>query len=657
MPISCNIDLDKNIDNNIFKNISSNKYKKMKNQIIQECYCKAWANIDNYKYFYNMSIKNPAEFWDSQLNAIYWKTKPTKSLDHTSNKWCINGISNICYNCVDRHALSDPSKVAIVWYGDDPKDRVEITYMQLLNLVQNIANLLIKQGVKKGDVVCLYIPNHYLSVAAMLACARIGAVHMVVFSGFSPEVLKNRVIESKAKVILTMEKCNRGGKTIELLKPVNEVCESIKKNNQDVNVPSVIVLDKDKISIKELSNKVPVEWLNNEDDAFILYTSGTSGKSKGVVHAALPYMLYISSTFKNIFDCNKNDVSFCTSDIGWITGHSYAVYAPLFWGLKIVLFEGTPVYPTPDRYWDIIEKEKVTIFYTAPTAIRSLQSYDLKKYVKSHDLSSLRILGSVGEPLNESAWKWYFDNIGNKHLPIMDTWWQTETGGIILAPIRNKDKQIPGVAGFPFFGVKVSINEKDNQLMIDNNYPGKCKYILNKKHKKSKETYATGDGAEYIPIKKEMNTEKLLGSYKAIKITGRVDDVINVSGHRMSTTEFENALSKMEEIKESATVAIDHEVTGQAAVVFVVLKDNKIPKDTTELDKKITKTIRSSIGAIAKPHKIIYLEELPKTTTGKIERYKLRKQAQNNNDDVNNKNKEVKQNNDKKIDVKEQNKK
>ena len=650
MPVSYNIDLNKDIDNNILKNNSNNKYKKMKNKIIQECYCKAWSDLDTYNYFYNMSIKNPCEFWDSQLDYIYWKIKPIKSFDYAKNKWCPNGVSNICYNCVDRHALSNPSKTAIIWHGDDPKDRIEITYIQLLNLVQNIADLLIKQGVKKGDVACLYMPNHYLSVAAMLACARIGAIHMVVFSGFSTEVLKNRVIESKVKVILTMEKCNRGGKTIELLKPVNEVCKLIEKNK-----PSVIVLDKDKISIKELSNKVPVEWLNNNDDGFILYTSGTSGKSKGVVHAALPYMLYISSTFKNIFNCNKNDISFCTSDIGWITGHSYSVYAPLFWGLTIVLFEGTPIYPNPDRYWDIIEKEKVTIFYTAPTAIRSLQAYDFKKYVNSHNLSSLRILGSVGEPLNESAWQWYFDKIGKRHLPIMDTWWQTETGGIILAPIRNKDKQIPGVAGFPFFGVKVSINEKDNQLVINNNYPGKYKYILNARPEKDNISYYTGDGAKYIEVKKERNINKSMDNYKAIKISGRVDDVINISGHRMSTTEFENALSKMEEIKETATVAIDHEVTGQAAVVFVALKDNKVPEDYSELDKKITKAIRNKIGAIAKPYKIIYLEELPKTTTGKIERYKLRKQAQNENNNGNNK--EIKTNDDKKIDAEEKSKK
>lgn len=618
MPININIDLDKNIEHNIFKSKTENLNNKSKiMNKIRQYYSKAFSDLDNYQYCYNLSTKNPCKFWDSQLDSIYWEKKPTKSFDNAKNEWCPSGISNICYNCVDRHALSNPSKTAIVWYGDDTKEKEEITYIQLLNLVQNISNILIKNNIKKGDVVCLYMPNHYLSVAAMLACARIGAVHMVVFSGFSSETLKTRVIESKAKVILTMEKCSRAGKTIELLNSVNEMCKLINKNK-----PLVITLDKEKINKKEPSSNISIEWLNNSDDGFILYTSGTSGKSKGVVHAALPYMLYVSSTFKNIFDCNKDDVSFCTSDIGWITGHSYSVYAPLFWGLKIVLFEGTPVYPTPDRYWDIIEKEKVTIFYTAPTAIRSLQSCDVKKYVKPHDLSSLRILGSVGEPLNESAWKWYFEKIGNKHLPIMDTWWQTETGGIILAPIRNNKNQLPGVAGFPFFGVQVKINKKDNQLIITNNYPGKYKYILNSKSNKENKEYCTGDGAQYVKIK------CLDKSYNAIKISGRIDDVINISGHRMSTIEFENAISKMNEIKETATVAIDHDLTGQAAVVFVVLKDGTIPKDTTELDNKIKNTIRKNIGAIAKPHKIIYLNKLPKTTTGKIERYKLREQAQ-----------------------------
>ncbi|MBR1944560.1 MAG: AMP-binding protein [Alphaproteobacteria bacterium] len=588
-------------------------------QKINQCYSVALSNLDSYQYCYNISINNPCEFWDNQLDALSWKNKPTTSFNHAKNEWCPYGTSNICYNCVDRHALSSPFKVAIVWHGDNPGEREEITYIQLLNIVQNISYLLLKQGVKKGDVVCLYMPNHYLSVAAMLACARIGAVHMVVFSGFSSEVLKRRIIESKAKVVLTMDKCSRAGKTIELSEPVSKVCRLIVKNR-----PSLIVLHKNIVNNNKSSKTIPIEWLNNTDDGFLLYTSGTSGKSKGVVHAAIPYMLYVSSTFKNIFDCNKDDVVFCTSDIGWITGHSYSVYAPLFWGLKIVLFEGTPIYPDQNRYWNIIKQERVTIFYTAPTAIRSLQAYDFN--FKTDDLSSLRILGSVGEPLNESAWKWYSEKIGNKHLPIMDTWWQTETGGIILAPIRNYKEQLPGVAGFPFFGVQVKINEKDNQLIITNNYPGKYKYILNVDPKKESIEYYTGDGAQYIPIIRKSLSKTT--EYKAIKISGRIDDVINISGHRMSTSEFENAISKMDEIKETATIAIDHEVTGQAAVVFAVLKDGTIPQDTTELDNKIRQTIRERIGAIAKPHKIIYLEELPKTTTGKIERYKLRKQAQ-----------------------------
>lgn len=621
MTIDFNIDLANDIYNNITKNKKENsksKYKYMK-EMLREYYRKAFSSLENYQYFYNLSISNPCEFWNSQLYSIYWKSKPIKSFDYSKKKWCPGGISNICYNCVDRHALVEPERVAIIWYGDDPKNTEEITYAQLLNLVQNIAKLLIDKGIKKGDVVCLYMPNHYLSVAAMLACARIGAVHMVVFSGFSKEILKNRVIESKAKVILTMEQCSRAGKTIKLLQPVQEVCESITDNK-----PSIILLDPKQVKMKKSSDKVPVEWLNNEDDGFILYTSGTSGKSKGVVHAAIPYMLYVSSTFKNIFNSNNVDIVFCTSDIGWITGHSYAVYAPLFWGLRTVIFEGTPMYPTPDRYWDIIQKEKVTIFYTAPTAIRSLQAQDIK-YVKQHNLKSLRILGSVGEPLNESAWKWYFEKIGRGLCPIMDTWWQTETGGIILSPIRKSNGQMPGVAGFPYFGITVKLGVKNNQLFITNDWPGKYKYILNEKpDKRASSNYNTGDSAKYIPI--EHRYLKEVKKYKALKITGRADDVFNSSGHRMSTTDFENAVSKLKEVKEVAAVAINHEITGQAVVIFVVLKDNRIPQDTSELDKKVTESIRNKIGAIAKPHKIVYLKELPKTeASGKVEKSKLKR--------------------------------
>ncbi len=561
----------------------------------------AWTDRDLYKKFYKYSIENKSEFWKSQIDCIYWKKEPDEI--YKNGKWLNGGKSNIYYNCVARHAINAPNKIAFTNYFDDPDIRETITYSELDILVKKIVKLLRYKGVKKGDTVAVFMPVRIVSVATMLACAYIGALHVVVFSGFSADVLSYRIKDSNAKLLLTLPEIRRNGKTIDIKKTIDDA-----KRQLGNIIPETVYMD----NIPDIPNVSDnIEWLSNDDEAFILYTSGTSGVFKGVVHASLPYMLYISSTFKTIFDPQPNDTYFCTSDIGWITGHSYMVYAPLFWGLTSVIFDGTPLYPTPDRYWSIIEKEQVSIFYTAPTALRTLKAHG-NDFVTKHNLSSLRLLGSVGEPMNDVAWQWFFDIIGQGHCPIIDTWWQTETGGIVLAPLRNLNQQ-QCVAGNPFFGVDVSII--DGQLVINNDFPGKYKRILNQPLSNdvhNNDIYKTGDCVTVI------NDE--------IKITGRVDDLINISGHRLSTIDFERALSCLDEISESATVAIPHEITGQIAIVFVVLAPGR--HDSTEyVNNKIKEQIRQSIGAIAKVGRIIYLDRLPKTSTGKIERQKLREIA------------------------------
>lgn len=571
----------------------------------------AWENEEVYNEIYKSSIEDPIGFWNHHLQDIYWKANPSISFDVNSNKWLPGGVSNVCYNCVDRHILNTPNKSAIVWYGDESGEKRVISYKELQDIIVRISSLLKSHGIKKGDVVGIYMPMIPESVAAMLACARIGAIHLVVFAGFSPEALAYRLETSKAKVLLTVSEFHRGGKRIELLNNVNIAISKMSI--------SCKVLNLDELKNADIDFDDEICWQDNNDDLFILYTSGSTGNPKGIVHSALPYLLYTTTTFKIIFGIKPDDIYFCTSDIGWITGHSYITYAPLFHGLTTVIFEGTPTYPEADRYWSIIEKEKVSIFYSAPTAIRCLQMFS-ERFVKKHDLSSLRVLGSVGEPINKSAWEWYFNIVGNKRCPIMDTWWQTETGGIMVAPLRNLNQK-PAVAGKPFFGNVINITDNNGNkinspdysgnLVIDSNWPGKRRLAEDKVD----ESFKTGDGAVY-------------DSDLDIKIIGRLDDVINISGHRLGTAEFECAINKVDGVKESAVVAVSHEIKGQGAFAYIVLEDNVISQ---KIIPSILKSTKASIGAIAKPDFIAFVPDLPKTRSGKIVRHLLRDIANNRN--------------------------
>ncbi|MDR1391224.1 MAG: AMP-binding protein [Holosporales bacterium] len=566
----------------------------------------AWSNERIYKEIYSNSIKYPNEFWKYHLKDLYWKKAPNSAFDVKTGKWLTGGISNVCYNCIDRHALNKPNKPAIIWHGDEAGERREISYSQLRKMVIIIASILKNKGIKKGDVIAIYMTTTPETIAAMLACARIGALHLVIFAGFSSEALAHRLSSSNTKLILTMTSSRRGGKQIEILQNVKIALSKMQ------NLLEFVLLDR--VDEFPMQTNDEIEWQDNRDDLFILYTSGSSGSPKGIIHSALPYLFYAAVTFKIIFNIVPADVSFCTSDIGWITGHSYMAYAPLFYGLTTVIFEGNPTYPTTDRYWKIIEEEKVSILYSVPTAIRSLQMLD-KVSIKKHDLSSLKTLGSVGEPINESAWKWYFEAVGNRRCPIMNTWWQTESGGIILAPLRDLDQK-PCVTGKPFFGISIGISKKSNEftnfvdeqgeLAITGKWPGCCRNIEHEK------MFLTGDGAIY-------------DSDFDVKIIGRIDDVINISGHRFGTAEFESAINKVDEIKESAVVAVNHKVKGQAAFAYVVLKGLK----DMGIVEKIIKSIREKIGPIARPDFIAFVPDLPKTRSGKITRHLLKDIANN----------------------------
>ncbi|XP_038899326.1 acetyl-coenzyme A synthetase, chloroplastic/glyoxysomal isoform X2 [Benincasa hispida] len=615
------------------------------------------AHISSYHQYlemYKRSIEDPAGFWsDIASSEFFWKQKwdqqvYSENLDVRKGEikieWFKGGITNICYNCLDRNieaGLGD--KVAIYWEGNEPGFDGTLTYIELLHKVCQLANFLKDNGVRKGDAVVIYMPMLMELPIAMLACARIGAVHSVVFAGFSSESLAQRIIDCKPKIVITCNAVKRGSKVIYLKDIIDAAL--IESAQNAVSVATCLTYE-NKSALKRESTKwkegrdiwwqdvVPtypttctVEWVDAEYPLFLLYTSGSTGKPKGVLHTTGGYMVYTATTFKYAFDYKPSDVYWCTADCGWITGHSYVTYGPLLNGASVIVFEGAPNYPDPGRCWDIVDKYKVTIFYTAPTLVRSLMR-EGNEHVTRYLRKSLRVLGSVGEPINPSAWRWFYNVVGESRCPISDTWWQTETGGFMITPLPGAWSQKPGSATFPFFGVQpVLVDEKGNEiegecsgyLCLKSSWPSAFRTLYNDQEryettyfKPFPGYYFSGDGC----------TRDKDGYYW---LTGRVDDVINVSGHRIGTAEVESALVSHPQCAEAAVVGVEHEVKGQGIYAFVTLVDGVSYSE--ELRKSLIITVRKQIGAFAAPDKIHWAPGLPKTRSGKIMRRILRKIA------------------------------
>jgi acetyl-CoA synthetase len=604
-------------------------------------------NAQGYRDMYQYSIDSPNAFWAEQANNFVVWMKPWNSVmdyDYQTGhiRWFEGATLNVSVNCIDRHLESRGDQVAIIWEGDDPSQDNKITYRQLHKEVCKFANVLISQGVKKGDRVCIYLPMISEAATVMLACTRIGAVHSIVFGGFSAEALKDRIVDSDCHYVVCADEGYRGGKTLAIKANVDvavESCPEIKKVIVIKNTGNPVAWDESRDiwyhQAMLLASEIcpPVE-MAAEDPLFILYTSGSTGKPKGILHATGGYLLYAAITHKHVFNYQDGDIYWCTADIGWITGHSYMIYGPLCNGATTLMFEGVPTYPKADRFWRIIDKHQVNIFYTAPTAIRALMAYG-NDYVMRTDRSSLRILGSVGEPINPEAWEWYYHVVGESRCPIMDTWWQTETGGILITPLPGVTSLKPGSATLPFFGIKPEIMDAQGNVMegvaegilvISSSWPGQSTSIYGD-HQRFIDTYFknypgyyfTGDGARRDE-----------DGY--FWITGRVDDVINVSGHRMGTAEIESALVLHELVAEAAVVGYPHDIKGQGIYAYVTLNNGVEPSEL--LRKELIDLVRKEIGAIANPDIIQWAPGLPKTRSGKIMRRILRKVAANELDNL-----------------------
>ena len=604
------------------------------------------TSFDEYQKTYQKSVDNPEEFWADIAGNFQWRKPWIKTLEwnftEPNVKWFIGGKLNITENCLDRHLEKLGDKPAIIWEPNDPsEDHRVLTYRQLHDKVCQFANVLKNNGAKKGDRICIYMPMVPELAIAVLACARIGAIHSVVFGGFSAQSIADRIQDAQCNIVITADGGFRGTKEIPLKNVIDDAlvqCPSVKK---------VIVLTRSRTPISMLKGRdlwwedeikkvetqgnvaCPAEEMDAEDMLFILYTSGSTGKPKGVVHTCGGYMVYAGYTFANVFQYNPGEIFFCTADIGWITGHSYIVYGPLSQGATSFMFEGIPTWPNPGRFWEIVEEYKVNILYTAPTAIRSLMSFGTD-VVMDKDLSSLKKLGSVGEPINEEAWHWFDENVGHKSCPIVDTWWQTETGGIMISPIAGVTKTKPTFATLPLPGVQPVLVDEHGQevhgngvsgfLCINFPWPGMLRTTYGD-HERCRQTYFSAYKGKYFTGDGCLRDED--GYYR---ITGRVDDVLNVSGHRIGTAEVENAINMHASVVESAVVGYPHDIKGQGVYAFVVSPNKHGDEDLTRKD--ILVTVTRLIGAIAKPDKIQFVSGLPKTRSGKIMRRILRKIAE-----------------------------
>ncbi|MGY5451860.1 acetate--CoA ligase [Agarivorans sp. MS3-6] len=627
--------------------MSEHKLYPVKPNIAENCL----IDDPTYLEMYQQSVEQPDQFWGKHGSELLDWIKPFETVKntsfdpgHVSIKWFEDGLLNVSANCIDRHLKERGDEVAIIWEGDSPTEDSKLTYNELYEQVCKFSNALKAQGVKKGEVVCLYMPMVPEAAVAMLACTRIGAVHSIVFGGFSPEALAGRIIDSNSKYVITADEGLRGGRGVPLKANVDQALE----HPECEFVKSVVVLKRTGGEVNWTQGRdvwwhditadqpadCPPEAMNAEDPLFILYTSGSTGKPKGVLHTTGGYLLYATMTFKYVFDYHPGDIYWCTADVGWITGHSYLVYGPLANGATTILFEGVPNYPTSARMSEVCDKHQVTILYTAPTAIRALMAQG-DAAIEGTKRSSLRIMGSVGEPINPEAWEWYYRTIGDERCPIVDTWWQTETGGILITPLPGATALKPGSATRPFFGVQPALVDNEGNelegategnLIIKDSWPGQMRTVYGD-HERFEQTYFSTFPGTYVTGDGARRDED--GYFW---ITGRVDDVLNVSGHRMGTAEIESALVAHPKISEAAVVGVPHEIKGQGIYAYITLMAGE--EASAELHKEVKAWVRKEIGPIATPDILHWAEALPKTRSGKIMRRILRKIATNETDSL-----------------------